>query len=61
MGVVTGVLPSKGLPLPFISYGGSSLVMCAVSLGVLISIARRVEPQPDEPRPATIRDRGHRF
>jgi cell division protein FtsW len=40
MGVVTGVLPNKGMPLPFISYGGSNLVLMLSSIGLLISIAR---------------------
>lgn len=41
VGVVTGCLPTKGLPLPFISYGGSSLVVSMVNVGVLINIARQ--------------------
>jgi cell division protein FtsW len=40
IGVVTGVLPNKGLPLPFISYGGSNLLMMLVGVGLLFSIAR---------------------
>jgi cell division protein FtsW len=40
IGVVTNTLPNKGLALPFISYGGSSLLIMLVCAGVLISIAR---------------------
>ena len=38
MGMVTGILPVVGLPLPFISYGGSSLMTLMVSFGILMSI-----------------------
>lgn len=41
VGVVTSSLPNKGLPLPFISYGGSNLVALLLAIGLLISIARR--------------------
>jgi cell division protein FtsW len=41
IGVVTSTLPNKGLPLPFISYGGSNLLMMLASIGLLFSIARR--------------------
>ena len=40
MGVVTGCLPTKGLPLPFVSFGGSSLVFSMMGAGFLINIAR---------------------
>ena len=41
IGVTTMVLPNKGLPLPFISYGGSSLAFCLAGIGILVSIYRR--------------------
>jgi cell division protein FtsW len=40
LGVVTGSLPTKGLPLPFISFGGSSLLMTMLSAGVLLNISQ---------------------
>ncbi|NQU65404.1 MAG: putative lipid II flippase FtsW [SAR324 cluster bacterium] len=39
VGVVIGLLPTKGIPLPFISYGGTSLVMCMFMVGILINIS----------------------
>ena len=41
IGVVTGRLPTKGLPLPFISFGGTSLLVTLFMVGVLLNIARQ--------------------
>ncbi len=40
MGVSMGVLPTKGLTLPFMSEGGSSLVACSIAIGIVLSIHR---------------------
>lgn len=40
LGVVTGLLPTKGLPLPFVSFGGSALLTSMLSMGVLLNISQ---------------------
>mgnify|MGYP003334773140 FL=1 len=40
MGMVSGILPVVGVPLPFISYGGTAMVTVGWGLGILMSIAR---------------------
>jgi cell division protein FtsW len=53
IGVVTVVLPTKGIPLPFVSAGGTSMLLSAAAVGVLLNIAKQSVPEPvqstDEP------------
>jgi len=58
IGVVTSALPNKGLPLPFVSYGGSSLMLMLLAIGVLISIARQASP-PAMPEEDDLEDLRH--
>jgi len=48
IGVVTVVLPTKGIPLPFVSAGGTSLLLSSAAVGVLLSIARQTAPKTAE-------------
>ena len=43
MGVVSGLLPTTGVPLPFLSFGGSSLVITMFAVGILLNVSRRTE------------------
>jgi cell division protein FtsW len=44
LGVVTGLLPTKGLPLPFVSFGGSALLTAMLSMGILLNISQHATP-----------------
>lgn len=44
IGMTTAVLPNKGMPLPFISFGGSNLMICLFMIGMLINIHRHGHP-----------------
>ena len=51
MGVVTGSMPTKGMSLPFISYGGSNLMVSFVLLGFVINVLRTMDsPKVLSPR-----------
>jgi len=45
IGVVTVVLPTKGIPLPFVSAGGTSMLLCSAAVGVLVNIAQQTAAQ----------------
>ncbi len=45
IGVVMVVLPTKGIPLPFVSAGGTSMLLSAAAVGILLNIARQTESQ----------------
>jgi rod shape determining protein RodA len=40
MGMVSGILPVVGVPLPFVSYGGTAMVTLGFGLGILLSVAK---------------------
>lgn len=48
IGVNTGILPTKGLTLPLMSYGGSSLVSAMLAVGLLLAVDRHSRPHPGE-------------
>jgi cell division protein FtsW len=49
--VALGILPTTGLPMPFISYGGSSLMLSAFSIGVLLNISAHTDLHPRLAKP----------
>ena len=51
MGMVSGILPVVGVPLPFVSYGGTAMVTLGLALGILMSVARAQRQLDDENGP----------
>ncbi|MFJ3380418.1 putative lipid II flippase FtsW [Curtobacterium sp. NPDC090217] len=56
IGVVLGLLPVLGVPLPLISAGGSALIMTLVAIGVVLSFARELPGKHDLPRTTDLRN-----
>lgn len=55
IGVVLSIFPTTGIPLPFVSYGGSSLIVSYMMVGILLNISKhqRTEDESEEPTQAT--------
>ncbi len=53
--VVIGLVPTKGLPLPFLSYGGSSMMMALVQLGILLAVASHSSTGSIAPKAESLR------
>jgi len=57
LAVVTGSMPTKGLALPFISYGGSSLLVCSAMIGLLVNVAHTARSPRAKSRAALFKDK----
>ncbi len=57
LAVVTGSVPTKGLALPFISYGGSSLLACSAMIGFLVNVAHTARSPKSKKKTALFKDK----
>lgn len=58
--VNTGLMPVTGLPMPFVSYGGTSMIFTAAAVGILLNISKHAQTLPDAPK-LTVSERVQRF
>jgi cell division protein FtsW len=58
--VNTGLMPVTGLPMPFVSYGGTSMIFSAAAMGMLLNISKHAQTLPDAPK-LTLGERMQRF
>ncbi|WP_099157957.1 putative lipid II flippase FtsW [Virgibacillus ndiopensis] len=56
LGAISGLLPITGVPLPFVSYGGSSLLVMMISMGILNNIAKSVKKRERQPVAVNAKD-----
>ncbi|GAB4072303.1 cell division protein FtsW [Barrientosiimonas marina] len=56
LGSISGILPITGIPLPFVSYGGSSLLVMMASMGILNNIAKSVRRNEQAPAPGNEKE-----
>ncbi len=52
--VVTNVMPNTGVTLPFVSYGGTSLVFLLIEMGLVLSVSRQIRPHRERDRNASV-------
>jgi len=57
LAVVTGSIPTKGIALPFISYGGSSLLVCSAMIGLLVNVAHTARSPKSKKKTALFKDK----
>jgi len=57
LAVVTGSIPTKGIALPFISYGGSSLLVCSAMIGFLVNVAHTARSPKSKKKTALFKDK----
>jgi cell division protein FtsW len=48
IGSVVDLIPFTGVPLPFVSFGGSSLITCLAGVGILLNISRHTQREPTD-------------